>query len=86
MPAGVKKYGEERKRRRKLLAGGIRRFDLYRRPPDFFLFSRREFCGILQEVPRRTRPMQRLIPIGRIAALPAWLDRGSEWTSSARFR
>jgi hypothetical protein len=30
--------------------------------------------------------MQRLIPIGRIAALPAWLDHGSEWMSSARFR
>jgi hypothetical protein len=32
------------------------------------------------------RPMQRLIPIARIAALPAWLDRGSEWTWSVRFR
>jgi hypothetical protein len=28
----------------------------------------------------------RLIPIDRIAALPARLDRGSERTSSARFR
>jgi len=25
-----------------------------RRPFDFFLFSRREFCGILEGVPRRT--------------------------------
>ena len=30
--------------------------------------------------------MQRLNHIGRIAALPVGLDRGSEWTSSARFR
>jgi hypothetical protein len=30
--------------------------------------------------------MRRLIPIDRIAALPAWLDRGSERTWSARFR
>jgi hypothetical protein len=30
--------------------------------------------------------MQRLIHMGRIAALPVDLDRGSEWTTSARFR
>jgi hypothetical protein len=30
--------------------------------------------------------MQRLNHICRIAALPASLDRGGEWTSSARFR
>jgi len=30
--------------------------------------------------------MQRLIHISRFAALPAGLNLGSEWTSSARFR
>jgi hypothetical protein len=30
--------------------------------------------------------MLRLIQTGRIAALPAKLNRGSEWTKSARFR
>lgn len=52
----------------------------------FFPFSQIAFCGMFEYVPRRTRPMQRLIHTGRIARLPAELNRASEWTMSARFR
>src|SRR5580658_9047050 len=56
MPFGVKKYDRNTrgKGRQKPFAGGIRPFALYRLPFDFFLFSRREFCGILEVVLRRT--------------------------------
>jgi hypothetical protein len=52
MPVGVKKYERKDGGNRSLAEFG--RSPFYRRPFDFFLFSRREFCGILEVVLRRT--------------------------------